>query len=904
MVFISALVLSLIQDGLVILLAFAVIASTVLSLYLLLLAVASLRSTRRSSGRGEPTTRFAILIPAYEEELVIGRLLVSINEIDYPRELFEVHVIADHCSDQTAAIARSLGATVHDRGGPDPRGKSRSLQWLVQHLLQGESGQSIDAFVVFDADSTISSNFLRTMDLEVRAGKPFIQGLIQIEDPGADRIGQLRALAYEFISNLRPLGRSALGLSVGLRGNGMCIARDCAAQFAWDSDSLAEDYELHGRLLAAGLRVSFAPEAVVHTQLPHSLAAARTQSARWERGRLDAMRRHAPALLAQGIKRHAWASIDGAIELLTPPFSIFAVLMLALFALSVLSGIPALIVTATLGLIAQGLYTLRGLALASTRYPNIYRALLLVPAFVAWRLGSYLAVLVRRRPVQWTRTERAPAKQNTHRRILGSRICIIRHYYYPEDPRGRREAEALAEAGHHVDVLALRNAGEPATEVINGVHVRRLPVKHYRGSLFHYAYEYGAFFLLSCLVLTWRFIRHRYDVVQVNSLPDFLVFAGLPCKLFRARLVLDMHECTPELYCTKYSVTPDHPIVRVLAWIEQRSLAFADQVITCTPQQRSVFASRGTPPGKIAVVLNAANSAVFRPRTCEPELWQPGGRFELVAHGLIVQRYGLDTMVQAVALLEQEIPGIVLHVYGKGDYLPEMQALACRLGVADRVVAHGFVPEEELLEGIARAHVGVVAAKRDSFRNLTHTQKMYEYVAMHKPVVIAETPAIRTHFDDSCFQFFASDDAEDLARALCELYHNPTRALEMVESSSRRYRAYAWEAQRHVYCDAVLGTAPQYVPGRVTVQDRAAHSASADLVPVPVKVEVIPAVSFRERVSEVYPTILASIAVEATPAAPSMDLGGMTVPEAESAGAVMGGIYLSGMTTPESEVGI
>jgi glycosyltransferase involved in cell wall biosynthesis len=389
-----------------------------------------------------------------------------------------------------------------------------------------------------------------------------------------------------------------------------------------------------------------------------------------------------------------------------------------------------------------------------------------------------------------------------------SRICIIRHYYYPEDPRSRREAEALVQAGHRVDMLTLRHPGEPVCEVINGVNVRRLPVQHYRGSYFHYAYEYGAFFVLTFLILTARFFRRRYDVVQVNSLPDFLVFAAAACKVFRARLVLDMHECTPELFCTKYGASARHPAVPILAWIEQKSLAFADQVITCTPQQRKVFASRGTPPEKIEVVLNAANSAIFRPRTPEPVMWKAGEPFQLVAHGLIAARYGLDTMVRAVALLAGEIPGIVLHVYGKGDYLPEMEALARRLGVSDRVIAHGFVPEEELLDGIARAHVGVIAAKRDNFRDLTQTQKMYEYVAMRKPVVIAETPAVRTHFDDSCFQFFASDDPADLARALRELYHSPARALAMVDEASARYRAYDWEAQRHLYCKAVFGAVP------------------------------------------------------------------------------------------------
>jgi glycosyltransferase involved in cell wall biosynthesis len=457
----------------------------------------------------------------------------------------------------------------------------------------------------------------------------------------------------------------------------------------------------------------------------------------------------------------------------------------------------------------------------------------------------------------------------------GKRFCIIRHYYYPEDPRSRREAEALAAAGHQVDILTLRQRGEPVREVVNGVNVRRLPVGHYRGSLFHYAYEYGAFFFLAFFVLTARLIRRRYDVVQVNSLPDFLVFAAASCKLFGVPLALDMHECTPELFCTKYRVDASHPIVRILAWIEQRSLAFADRVITCTPQQRALFASRGTPETKIAVVLNAANSAVFRPRSEEPVVWEPGERFELVAHGLVVQRYGLDTMVRAVAMLAEEIPDVVLNVYGKGDYLPEMQALARELGVGERVIAHGFVPEEQLLEGIGRAHVGVIAAKRDTFRDMTHTQKMYEYVAMRKPVVIAETPAVRTHFDEVCFQFFTSDDAVDLARALRELYYDPARAVKMVEASSCRYQTYNWEAQRHVYCAAVLGA----------ISER--------------KRRVTPSPELSERVN---PAELPVVPVEATPSwahspalAVTTDWG---TPMEDR------GVYLGGMAKPVEESAI
>jgi glycosyltransferase involved in cell wall biosynthesis len=237
-------------------------------------------------------------------------------------------------------------------------------------------------------------------------------------------------------------------------------------------------------------------------------------------------------------------------------------------------------------------------------------------------------------------------------------------------------------------------------------------------------------------------------------------------------------------------------------------MAFADRVTTCTDQQKAVFAERGTDPGKIAVVLNSADSNVFQPPVDGPKLWAPGDDLVLVSHGLVVERYGLDTIVRAVQFLKPDIPGIRLRILGSGEYLPQLRSLVRELDVEDEVWLAGFLPRAEMLEAIHTAHIGVVAVKRDAFRDLTHTNKMYECIAMLKPVVISETAAVRAYFDDASFAFFKSDDPADLARAIRELYHHPERARAMIEHASWQYQQYAWEIQKHVYLDAVLGATP------------------------------------------------------------------------------------------------
>jgi 1,2-diacylglycerol 3-beta-glucosyltransferase len=383
--------------------------------YLLLLTGAATAHTvlqRRRSGKPihkgaafgatGPSTRFLILVPAHNEEALLPATLDSIFGVEYPRELYSVHVVADNCNDRTAEIARTRGAHAHERRDLQARGKGHALSWLLERVWA--SGEPHDALVILDADSVVTPNFLSAMAERLERGERVIQAYYAVRDPQRSWGAGLRYAALTAVHYLRPSARMVLGGSTGLKGNGMVFAADIPRMFRWTND-LAEDVEYHMQLILAGERVTFAPEAVLYAEMPSTLRGAQTQNVRWERGRLEQVRRYVPQLMRIAFERRSFLLFDAAVEQLIPPFSVIIGGTLAL--------LPAAIVTRArpatalgLALLAgEGVYSLTALVLA--RAPrSVYRALLYAPAFVAWKSWLYIRVLAGWDRSGWVRTAR------------------------------------------------------------------------------------------------------------------------------------------------------------------------------------------------------------------------------------------------------------------------------------------------------------------------------------------------------------------------------------------------------------------------------------------------------------------------------------------------------------------
>ena len=383
-----------------------------------------------------------------------------------------------------------------------------------------------------------------------------------------------------------------------------------------------------------------------------------------------------------------------------------------------------------------------------------------------------------------------------------ARVCIISHSHYPYDSRVSREAHALVGAGHEVDVIALRLGTQPLRERIAGVSVYRLPIARLRGGFLRYLFEFIAFQLGATLLAAALHLRHRYSVLETTSVPDWLVFATIVPKLLGARVLLDLHECMPEYGATKYGLPPAHRIVRFLGFLEQASIRYADFVTTCTEQMRERFIERGARPEKIAVVLNSFDEERYDPAQYR-HVERGDGQFVLISHGTVEPNYGLDVVVRAIALLKDRIAGLRLDIYGDGTHLPVVKALARELGVDDRIRYTDWIPLEELLPRIAAADAGVVAVRRDPFREVTLCTKMFDLVSLKRPVLMSRTRAVDAYFGAECFQMFESGDEHGLARAIHELYADPDLRERLVRRATAVNDPYRWVHQRKRYVEIV-----------------------------------------------------------------------------------------------------
>ncbi len=376
--------------------------------YLLALLAGARQASRKPSLASYPgaRTRFAVLIPAHDEEQGIDATLASIAACDYPPDRRHVIVIADNCSDRTATRARQAGVEVWERTDPTKRDKGAAVMWAGERLTSTRS--EFDAVVMLDADCLVSKNMLAAMDAAFHSGAQAAQVSYLVGNPEESHASALRFAAFTLMATVRPLGKQAFGLSCGLFGTGMAFTMEQLRREPWRATGFGEDFEYHLRIVDGGGRVEFLPTAWVKSAMPTSFAVSAEQQARWEKGKLVVIRRWGARLMLSGLRQRDFVRMHAGLEQLVPPQSLIAAGTLG----SVLAGLllrsRRLLGWSLATLAAQSLLVVGGLRLV--RAPaSAYRGLLAAPMLIWGKIVLYVRMLRGRGPTAF-KTERQMSK--------------------------------------------------------------------------------------------------------------------------------------------------------------------------------------------------------------------------------------------------------------------------------------------------------------------------------------------------------------------------------------------------------------------------------------------------------------------------------------------------------------
>ena len=395
------------------------------------------------------------------------------------------------------------------------------------------------------------------------------------------------------------------------------------------------------------------------------------------------------------------------------------------------------------------------------------------------------------------------------------RIGMIVYSVYQRDNRVMRYAEALAARGDIVEVIALKqNSTDPAAEKVGSVqvfHVRGRYDKNQK-SRGDYLFPLLWFWAIATVRLAWRHLWHRYNLIHVHNMPDFLVFAAAFPRLTGAKIILDIHDIMPEFYASKFQKAGGTFGVAVLKTIERVSARLANHVIISNHLWLKPFVARSASERKCSVFINYVNQRLFhrRPRAAN------GDKRIIMFPGGLQWHQGLDIAIRAMPAVLKNIPAAEFHIHGDGNKKDELVELTRDLGLTGTVRFFDPRPVSQIAEVMSQADLGVVPKRADSFGNEAYSTKIMEFMSLGVPMVVSDTKIDRFYFDDSVVRFFESGNPEALAEAIVEVLQNDELRRRMVANALEYASQNNWQRRQAAYLglvDALIENRPVPVDG-------------------------------------------------------------------------------------------
>jgi len=360
-----------------------------------------------------PQKTFAVIVAAHNEEQVIGQLIDNLHNLEYPKELYDIYVIADNCTDNTPQIAEQAGAIVCQRNNLEKVGKGFAMEWMFAKLFELE--RKYDAVAIFDADNLVHPRFLLEMNNRLCKGDKLVQGYLDAKNPYDTWVSGTFAIAFWVIDHIWHLAKTNIGLSSVLGGTGMCITTDVLKKHGWGATCLTEDMEFTMKSLVEGIKTTWAHDAIVYDEKPLTFKQSWNQRKRWAQGQFDVAHRFIPKMLKAGIQQRDIRILDGCLHLLQPHFLILSTFFVVISYLQLLfppfyTNIYNFMPSELLTIIMLGQYILPIIILLKIRVkPKAWFYLLLYPVFIYSWIPIVFLGFIHRNEHEWSHTKHTRA---------------------------------------------------------------------------------------------------------------------------------------------------------------------------------------------------------------------------------------------------------------------------------------------------------------------------------------------------------------------------------------------------------------------------------------------------------------------------------------------------------------
>ena len=300
---------------------------TIFWLYQIMVSLCSLVKIKDKPLKVNKNHRFMAIIPAHNEEAVVGNLVESLKKQSYNKELYDIYVIADNCTDNTAKVAKEAGAIVYERFDESKKTKGYALNWFLQQKIEEDA--PYDAFFVFDADNIVHPDFIKNMNKKLCQGEDVVQGYRDIKNPTDSWITAGYAIFYWTMHRFYHLARYNLGLSPLLNGTGFMVRFDVVKPQGWDTVTLTEDIEFSLKRIIKGKRLGWATDAIVYDEQPVGFKQSWSQRSRWTVGHMQCIKEYTKQLIVAAKENKTMMNFDGFLYIIgsIPMFIITLVLL-------------------------------------------------------------------------------------------------------------------------------------------------------------------------------------------------------------------------------------------------------------------------------------------------------------------------------------------------------------------------------------------------------------------------------------------------------------------------------------------------------------------------------------------------------------------------------------------------